>query len=242
MSALYFALHGRWSLRLIALYLVFQCLLQNSSAFAFSKTAIIETRGIFRSMAKGRSGVSGDVKRFGGGRGSLERRPKRTNAGMSPLSSFQSEIRKQRVARILRDELTEIICTADFDSSNYPEDGLLQGLCISSIELNADLSLAKVFITVTGNSVERRQIYVYICKHIGQIRHSLHQRLRSFKRIPIVSFELSDAPSRALLDQVLDEISTSNADNHADNDSDFSGVDNEFEDLDFEEINSIETE
>jgi ribosome-binding factor A len=106
----------------------------------------------------------------------------------------------------------------------------LTHVVISSIEMNNDMSIANVYLSIGGNAVQRRRIFVWLCKHLGQIRHALHQRMRNFKRVPLVNLNLVDTVSEEYLDSVLDEIATSNA-RSAD-----ANAGSMFKDVDFEEV------
>lgn len=66
-------------------------------------------------------------------------------------------IRQARISRSIRDELSEIICEGDIKATAYPEDDLLKSTCITEVEISPDLAYAKIFISVIGNSVQRRQ-------------------------------------------------------------------------------------
>lgn len=144
-------------------------------------------------------------------------------------SSMQRDIKKQRTARVIRDELVDIITTGSFDSLSSFDETQLLTVTVSSIELNGDLSTAKAVLSIGGTAVERRKVFVWLCKHIGQIRHSLRQRLRSMKRIPMVSFQLADTSADDFLDQFFDDLSM---------DPDRSERQDEgtIEDVDFEEV------
>ena len=106
-----------------------------------------------------------------------DRRKSRSDRPSSPPSSFSSDlssslsssskrkanpirndgIRQARMSRSIRDELSEIICEGDIKATSYPEDDLLKSTCITEVEISPDLSYAKIFISVIGNSVQRRQ-------------------------------------------------------------------------------------
>jgi ribosome-binding factor A len=133
---------------------------------------------------------------------------RKPNQHVNHASILRKDIKKRKAARILRDELISIIKTEDFQKYTMPDEEALQTVSISSIEMNNDLSLAKIYLSVAGNSVERRKVYVWLCKHVSAIRHSLHQRLRTMKRIPFISFALSDSSTKAYFDHVFSEIST----------------------------------
>lgn len=135
-------------------------------------------------------------------------------------------VAQKKVARLLRDELSDIITTADIKVSNYPPLLLLAGVSIPDVEFSSDFSYAKVHVSVTGNSVEKRQIYVWLCNNIGQIRHSLSQRLKRLRRIPDIRFSLVDTSSRYYLSQTMEDASflpgdRNIADDTYENDEDF---------------------
>lgn len=118
--------------------------------------------------------------------------------------SRNTGIRKARVSRSLRDELSSIICDVDIKAVNYPDENLLKATTIVDIDLSADLTYAKVFISVLGNSVEKRQVFVWLCENVGQVKYSLAQRLRHMRRVPDIFFKLSDSQGSADLVSLID--------------------------------------
>jgi ribosome-binding factor A len=143
------------------------------------------------------------------------------------FSSAKNNIKQMKVSRILRDEISDIICTGDVKAVVYPDENLLKCVTIVDIALSADLSSAKVYISVLGNSVEKRQIYVWLNNNIGQVRHSLTKRLRTLRKVPEISFVLADTQGSFYLNEVIDEISTP---------SETASKSVNFEDVDFEEM------
>ena len=79
-----------------------------------------------------------------------------------------NSIRQARVARILNIELADIIGDIDIKAKSYPDEDLLRGTSIVDVDLSPDLSYAKVFISVLGNAVEKRQVYVWLCENVGK--------------------------------------------------------------------------
>jgi ribosome-binding factor A len=77
--------------------------------------------------------------------------------------------------------------------------------------VSPDLSYAKVFISVLGNSVEKRQIFVWLCENVGQIRFSLGKRLKHMRRVPELIFKLSDSQATSDLISLIDELAPSKA-------------------------------
>ena len=127
-----------------------------------------------------------------------------SGASKSRGGSRDASIRQSRVARSLRDELSSIICDVDIKAVNYPDENLLKATTIVDIDLSADLTYAKVFVSVLGNSVEKRQIFVWLCENVGQVRYSLAQRLRHMRRVPEIFFKLSDQQGSADLVSLID--------------------------------------
>ena len=75
------------------------------------------------------------------------------------------------------------------------------------VDLSPDLSYAKVVISVLGNAVERRQVYIWLCENVSQVKHSLAKRLKHMKRVPDLQFKLADSQAAADLAELMDEIS-----------------------------------
>lgn len=132
-------------------------------------------------------------------------------------------IRQARICSAMKEELSDIISNGDVRAVQYPPERLLRATSIMKIDISPDLSSAKIFISVLGNSVEKRQVFVWLCENMGQIRYELCQRLRHMKRVPLIVFKLADTKEVADLVALIDEISTRE-------------VAEEEEELEFEEI------
>ena len=115
-------------------------------------------------------------------------------------------IRQARIARALRDELSSIITECDIKAVIYPDENLLKATSIVDVDISPDLSFAKVFISVLGNSVEKRQIFVWLCDNVGQVKFSLAKRLRHMKKVPDIFFKLADNKATADLIAVIEEV------------------------------------
>eukprot|EP00286_Rhodomonas_abbreviata_P001832 CAMPEP_0181291144 /NCGR_PEP_ID=MMETSP1101-20121128/1806_1 /TAXON_ID=46948 /ORGANISM="Rhodomonas abbreviata, Strain Caron Lab Isolate" /LENGTH=174 /DNA_ID=CAMNT_0023395507 /DNA_START=137 /DNA_END=661 /DNA_ORIENTATION=- len=129
-----------------------------------------------------------------------------------PLRNHRNSLGAQKVARLLRDELSDIISNrGNVKASVYPDDHLLQSIAIANIDFSADLSIAKVYVSLLGNSVQKRQVFVWLCDNVRQIRHSLSQRLRNLKRLPEITFRLVDTQSSFYLRDMIDGFSSSSS-------------------------------
>lgn len=127
--------------------------------------------------------------------------------GRGPGQSSRGGIRQARVARSIRDEISSIICDMDIKAKVYPDEDLLRGTSVSEVEVSPDLSYAKIYISVLGNSVEKRQIFVWLCENVGQVRFSLAKRLRHMRRVPEITFKLANTNQAADLVSLIEDLS-----------------------------------
>lgn len=144
----------------------------------------------------GRGKSSRDSGNANVNRPSINRSPRPRNA--------QDNIKLARFARTLRDELSDIISSMDIKAINYPDDDLLRGTGIVDVEVSSDMMNAKMVISVLGNSVEKRKVYLWLCDNIGQVRYSLAKRMRYVRRIPTLSVKLMD-PQTAEIMNIIEE-------------------------------------
>ena len=129
----------------------------------------------------------------------------------SPGQSSRGGIRQARVARSIRDEISSIICDMDIRAKVYPDEDLLRGTSVSEVEVSPDLSYAKIYVSVLGNSVEKRQIFVWLSENIGQVRYSLAKRLRHMRRVPEITFKLANTNQAADLVSLIEDLSPSSS-------------------------------
>lgn len=211
-------------------FLLFALIIQLSATFKYFPTVSIK-----RSLAP-YSTIHKSVRDDASSRSKSDR-----NSRQSFNADKNSGIRQARLSRSIRDELSEIICEGDIRATSYPDEDLLKSTCITEVEISADLTYAKVFISVIGNSVERRQVFVWLCENVGQVRYELAKRLRHMKRVPEIFFKLSDNKENSDLINLIDQVSSAVVssdklnDQDADNDEDDSDDDSdEDEDDDYD--------
>jgi len=187
------------------LILVLVCLISKVHAFSLCRNAYmgVANKGVRNScvLMGGRSlrDTSEKISRYPDGRERVIR-PR-------AASTRDKSIAHGKVSRILKDELVDIITKADIKARNYPDLALLRGVSIPRIEFTSDVSIATVYFSIAGNSVEKRQVYVWLCNNMGQVRYSLSQRLRSLRRLPTMKFSLIDTQAQFYLSDTLDNIS-----------------------------------
>ncbi len=150
----------------------------------------------------------------------------------SHQQSWRKNLRKQKFARILHDELIEILQRGQIKSCNrFVDNRFMKFISITDIDLNSDCSTAKIFVSMLGNAFDKRKMIIWLSDHRNQVQHLLHVRLRHMKKIPRVSFHLLDAAAWHL-QNTLDELEKESSGN-----TDLSVSDNfDINDVDFNDI------
>ena len=181
---------NNFSLLFICFYVSAVLILQ-SNAFLLQKSQILQNKNQLFSQKRSFNDDKGKIRR--------------TPSVRSPRSIQTDTIRQLRFSRNLRDELSDIITSSDIKANNYPEERLLRGTSIIDIEVSSDLTNVKVTLSVLGNSVEKRQVYVWLNENVGQVRYSLAKRIRNVRRIPTLSFKLMDPQTTEILAIIEEE-------------------------------------
>lgn len=107
-------------------------------------------------------------------------------------ASQKAQWRRAKFSRVIRDELAPLIANGKIKASRYPPLQLLKATSVSSIDLNKDMSIAKVHVNTNGNASQKRQVLIWLTENVKQVRYALHSTLRSYKRLPILSFHSGD--------------------------------------------------
>ena len=159
------------------------------------------------------------------GTAEFQRKQFSRNRGKQNTATANNPVRVARIARALRDELSDIICEGDIKAQIYPDEDLLRATSIMHVDVSSGLEAATVHISVLGNSVEKRQVFVWLCENLGQVRYELCKRLKHMKKVPEIRFKLADTQAAADLMAMMEEIS----------ETPMTSIELEGEDIDFEE-------
>ena len=152
------------------------------------------------------------------------------NRGKQNTATANNLVRVARIARAIRDELSDIVCEGDIKAQFYPDEDLLRSTSIMNVEVSRSLDSATAHISVLGNSVEKRQVFVWLCENLGQVRYELCKRLKHMKKVPEIRFKLADTQAAADLMATIDEISETSE----------SSMELDGEDIDFEDIYDLD--
>jgi ribosome-binding factor A len=108
--------------------------------------------------------------------------------------------RIDRIEEQLRIELSEIIEREIQD----PRVGLTT---VTSVKVSPDLRHCRVFVTVLGNSEDRKKALEGLRSASSFVRRSLSKRLAHMRRIPELSFDYDEAVEKGIrIEELLDQI------------------------------------
>jgi ribosome-binding factor A len=108
--------------------------------------------------------------------------------------------RIDRIEEQLRIELSEIIEREIQD----PRVGLTT---VTSVKVSPDLRHCRIFVTVLGNSEDRKKALEGLRSAASFVRRSLSKRLHHMRRIPELSFDYDEAVEKGIrIEELLDQI------------------------------------
>lgn len=109
--------------------------------------------------------------------------------------------RGDRIRKTLMKELSDIL------RKNVKDPRISEVVSITDIDLSADFSVAKVFISVYGSEAEQEQTLEAISENISRIRHEVGKRVR-LRVTPELRFSLDDSLERGTrITHLIDKIS-----------------------------------
>ncbi len=100
-----------------------------------------------------------------------------------------SDRRQERVADLIRDEVSQII-------QREMDDPRLGMISITHVEMSPDLRYARLFVSVYGTEVEQRDALVALNNASGFVRRTLAPRIR-MRVLPELSFRLDKSMAHA---------------------------------------------
>src|SRR5215467_6210228 len=108
--------------------------------------------------------------------------------------------RIDRIEEQLRIELSEIIELEIHD----PRIGLTT---VTAVKVSPDLRHARIFVTVLGDSTQRKKALEGLRSAASFVRRSLSKRLHHMRRIPELSFDYDEAVEKGMrIEELLDQI------------------------------------
>jgi len=106
-------------------------------------------------------------------------------------------IRPERIAQSIHREVADIL------ERRLRDPGLSHWVSVTGVEVNPDLSLARIFVSVLPGGAERERTLEALRRAIGFVRHELAARL-ALREVPEVRFQLdASAEQGARVDELL---------------------------------------
>lgn len=118
--------------------------------------------------------------------------------------------RQARVSQLMATELAEILRLGHgIKTKDKIADSTRSKISIADVIMSPDLRSAKVFVSVYGDVLEKREAYAWCVKNTRAIRSALATNLRGMKRVPELYFKDTDIGAAvdlmALIDRVGEE-------------------------------------
>ena len=109
-------------------------------------------------------------------------------------------IRPERVAQRIHREVADILV------NRLRDPGISHWVSVTGVDLNHDLSLARVYVSVLPEGEERERTLAALGRAAGFVRHELASRLE-LREVPEVRFLLDDSIQRGVrVDELLRKI------------------------------------
>lgn len=110
-----------------------------------------------------------------------------------------ARIRASRVGEQIKKELSQII-------QQELKDPRVGFVTVTSVEMSGDLQIAKVYISVFGNTEEKEQTLSGLEKAKGYIRSEIGHRIH-LRHVPELIFQIDETLDRSeRISQLLDEV------------------------------------
>lgn len=101
-------------------------------------------------------------------------------------------IRQNKIEGVIQEEL------ATFFQRNTREICLGAMVSVTVVRVTADLSLARVFLSIFAPNADKDKVLVSIQENSGKIRGEVGKRLKNMRKIPELLFKIDDSLDYAL--------------------------------------------
>lgn len=130
---------------------------------------------------------------------------------MARGSTFRSNTeskRQARVSQLLTTELAKILRLGHgIKTKDKIDDDMRCRIAVVDVDMSPDLRSAKVFISVYGDVLEKREAYAWCVKNTKAIRMALCAELKGMKRVPELYFKDTDIGAAVDLMALIDRVS-----------------------------------
>lgn len=124
--------------------------------------------------------------------------------------------RQARVSQLLTGELAKILRLGHgIKTKDKLHDDMRCKIAVVDVDMSPDLRSAKVFISVYGDVLEKREAYAWCVKNTKAIRMALCAELKGMKRVPELYFKDTDIGAAVDLMALIDRVSGDEDSNEA---------------------------
>jgi ribosome-binding factor A len=101
--------------------------------------------------------------------------------------------RQLRVGRLLQSTLSTVIRQGfPIKTSDWLDDHLRAKISVVDVICAPDLRNARVEVSIFGETVEKREVFVWLVNNAKAIRHALSQQLKDYRSVPELHFRQTD--------------------------------------------------
>eukprot|EP00752_Nemacystus_decipiens_P001455 g1431.t1 len=130
---------------------------------------------------------------------------------MARGSTFRSNTeskRQARVSQLLTGELAKILRLGHgIKTKDKIDDDMRCRIAVVDVDMSPDLRSAKVFISIYGDVLEKREAYAWCVRNTKAIRMALCTELKGMKRVPELFFKDTDIGAAVDLMALIDRVS-----------------------------------
>jgi ribosome-binding factor A len=116
--------------------------------------------------------------------------------------------RQARVSQLLTSELATIISQGHQVKMGAKPlaDSLRAKISVVDVSVSPDLRNARIFISVYGDKLEKREAYAWCVRNSSGIRFALSQRLKDMKGVPELTFQQTDVSAAVDVMHLIDQV------------------------------------
>jgi ribosome-binding factor A len=116
--------------------------------------------------------------------------------------------RQARVSQLLTSELATIIRQGHQVKMGAKPlaDSLRAKISVVDVSVSPDLRNARIFISVYGDRLEKREAYAWCVRNSSGIRFALSQRLKDMKGVPELTFQQTDVSAAVDVMHLIDQV------------------------------------
>lgn len=115
--------------------------------------------------------------------------------------------RQARVSQLMTSELAEILRLGHgIKTKDKIADDVRCKISVVDVDMSPDLRSAKVFVSVYGDVLEKREAYAWCVKNTKAIRMALANKLKDMKRVPELYFKDTDIGAAVDLMALIDKV------------------------------------